>query len=105
VARALAERVGEVMPAGAWFDAGDAVIFGNRRLIFVWNLGKRWVVATEHGGFIYNNPIFAFDLSEDGRRATFVQERIVSPDSVCSIAPSLLEKVPAKNHARWRGES
>jgi hypothetical protein len=91
LARALTERVGEVVPAGARFDATDVVVTGkNRRLIFIWNLGDRWVVATEHGGVGYNNPIFAFDISEDGLRATFVQESTTFPASVCLVASSLL---------------
>lgn len=89
--RALTERVGEVVPAGAKFDATDIVWVGkNRRLIFIWNLGNRWVVATERGGVGYNNPIFAFDVSQDGLRVTFVQERVVFPNSVCSTASGLL---------------
>jgi hypothetical protein len=105
LARALTERVGEVVPAGARFDATDVVVTGkNRRLIFIWNLGNRWVVATEHGGVGYNNPIFAFDISEDGLRATFVQESTTFPDSVCLVASSLLaswhQTVPPKDVTR-----
>ena len=89
--RALVERVGEVVPAGAKFDATDVAWTGkNRRLIFVWNLSNRWVIATEHGGIGYNDPIFAFDMSQDGREAVLLQERIAFPDSVCSTASSLL---------------
>jgi len=89
--RALVERVGEVVPAGAKFDATDVAWTGkNRRLIFVWNLSNRWVIATEHGGVGYNDPIFAFDMSQDRREAIFLQERIAFPESVCSTASSLL---------------
>jgi hypothetical protein len=89
--RALTGRVGEVVPAGTKFDATDVIVTGkDRRLIFIWNLGNRWIVATEHGGLGYNDPIFAFDVSQDGRQALFVQERAAFPDSVCSTASSLL---------------
>jgi hypothetical protein len=89
--RALTERIGEVVPAGTEFDATDVVVTGkHRRLIFIWNLSNRWIVATEHGGVGYTDPIFAFDLSQDGRQAMFVQERVAFPDSVCSTASSLL---------------
>lgn len=90
--QALKERIGEVAPPGATFDATDVVMTGqNRRLIFVWNLGRKWIVATEHGGRGYNDPIFAYDLDQDGGRATLVQERIAFPDTVCSTAASLLK--------------
>jgi hypothetical protein len=89
--RALEQHVGEIVPPGARFDATDIVEAGHtRREIFVWNVGRRWVVATEHGGRGYNNPIFAFDLSQDGRSATLVQERIVFPETVCATAFDLL---------------
>jgi hypothetical protein len=89
--QALTERIGEVVPAGTKFDTTDVVETGkNRRLIFIWNMGSRWVVATERGGRAYNDPIFAFDLSDDGRKATFAQERVAFPDTVCSTASSLL---------------
>ena len=97
MAQALTERIGEVVPAGAKFDATDLVMIGkNRRLIFIWNMGRRWVVATERGGIGYNDPIFAFDLSDDGRKATFVQERVAFPETVCATASSLL-RVPNSN--------
>jgi hypothetical protein len=101
--RALTQRIGEVVPAGAKFDATDVVATGKyRRLIFIWNLSNRWVIATEHGGFAYNDPIFAFDTSQGGHEAVFLQERVAFPDSVCSTASSLLASgaVPAKDAAR-----
>jgi hypothetical protein len=89
--QALTERAGEVAPAGTKFDATDVVATGKRRrLIFIWNMDGRWVVATERGGIGYNNPIFAFDLSDERRKASFVQERVALPDTVCSTASSLL---------------
>jgi hypothetical protein len=85
--------VGEVVPVGARFDATDFVLIGParfRRLIFIWNLSNRWVIATEHGGYGYNDPIFAFDISRDGHEAVFLQESIARPDSICLTASSLL---------------
>jgi hypothetical protein len=91
LARALTERVGEVVPVGAKFDATDIVWTGkNRRLIFIWSLRDRWVVATEHGGIVYNNAVFAFDISPNDLSAIFVEERVVFPHFVCSTASSLL---------------
>jgi hypothetical protein len=89
--RALEEHVGEIVPPGAKLDATDVISTGrNRRLIFVWDVGRRWIVATEHGGRGYNDPIFAYDLSQDGRSAILVQDRIAFPQTVCSTAYSLL---------------
>jgi hypothetical protein len=91
VLRALEEHVGKIVPPGAKFDATDVVVTGqNRRMIFVWNVGRRWVVATEHGGRGYNDPIFAYDLDQDGLSAALVQERIAFPGTVCATASSLL---------------
>jgi hypothetical protein len=91
LARALAERVGEVVPVGASFDATDVIWTGkNRRLFFIWNVGNRWIVTTERGGLVYNNPIFAFDISPGDLSATVVEERVAFPESVCSTASSLL---------------
>ncbi|MGY3451594.1 hypothetical protein ACVILH_003936 [Bradyrhizobium sp. USDA 4353] len=92
--RALTQRVGEIVPVGAWFDATDVVLTGKfRRLIFIWRRNNRWVVATEHGGFVYNNPIFAFQIEGDGREAVFVREEIAEPRTICSAASSLLDFV------------
>jgi hypothetical protein len=78
------------------FDPTDVVETGNdRRLIFVWSRASRWVVATEHGGVGYSNPIFAFDLSADRQDATLVEERVVFPETVCSTATDLLTAAPA----------
>jgi hypothetical protein len=94
---ALKEHVGDIAAPGTAFDATDVVVTGrSRRLIFVWNVGRRWIVATEHGGRGYNDPIFAYDLSQDDRTATLVQERIAFPGTVCSIASSLLSFEPPK---------
>ncbi len=89
--RALTGRVGEVVEPGAPFDATDVVRTGhNRRLIFIWHYGLRWIVATEHGGIGYNDPIFAYDLRPDAQDATFVAERLAFPPTVCETTSSLL---------------
>jgi hypothetical protein len=94
LARALTGRVGEIAPVGAEFNPTDVHIIGetgkSRRLIFIWSLGNRWVVATERGGVGYNNPIFAFDVDSDGLSAAFVEERVTFPESLCATASSLL---------------
>jgi hypothetical protein len=107
--RELKERLGEMVAPGEAFDATDLIeTERNRRLIFVWNVGNRWIVATEHGGLGYNDPILAYDLNQDGGRVTLVQERIASPCTVCPTALILLEvgasktvKVPRGNVRSW----
>jgi hypothetical protein len=92
--RALKARIGDLVPPGGEFDVTDALNHPPpahfRRLIFVRNAGRRWVVATEHGGIDYSDPIFAYDLSPDGQTATQVAERTALPETVCSIADGLL---------------
>jgi hypothetical protein len=93
LAQALTEHIGEVAPAGAPFDKTDTKWFGefhNRRLIFIWNRGTRWVVATERGGFGYDNPVFAYELNQDDRKATLVREEVASASTVCAKASALL---------------
>src|SRR5690349_21258676 len=69
VLRSLKKRAGDIVNPGEPFDATDVVTHGAHfwRLVFIWNRGRRWVVATEHGGIAYGNPIFAYDLREDGQ--------------------------------------
>jgi len=96
--QALTQRIGKLVAPGARFDETDVLITGrNRRLIFIWNAGTRWIVATEHGGYVYNDPIFVYDLSPDSQSATFVEERIAGPKTVCTIASGI---VKSKRRAR-----
>jgi hypothetical protein len=89
--QALTEHVGEVVPAGALFDTTDVIVFGkNRRLIFIWNRGTRWVVATEHGGIGYNDPVFAFEINQNDGKAILLQEEVAFPNTLCATASALL---------------
>jgi hypothetical protein len=88
---ALTERIGELVDPGARFDATDVVVTGhNRRLIFIWNAGTRWIVATEHGGIGYNDPILLYELGPERRDAIFLVEVTAFPETVCSAASGLL---------------
>jgi hypothetical protein len=88
--QALAARVGEIVAPNERFDTTDVMVTGrDRRFIFIWNIGKRWVVATEHGGRGYNDPIFAYDLGKDSA-AALVKEQIAHPDTVCMVASDLM---------------
>jgi hypothetical protein len=89
--QSLEKDVGDIAAPGEEFDATDVVVTGrDRRILFIWNAGRRWIVATEHGGRGYNNPVFAFDLSQDNRQATKVQAITAVPDTVCSISAGLI---------------
>ena len=91
---AIKNKVGDIVSPNEPFEATDVVVPGhtrhNRRLLFAWVLGDRWVVATEHGGIGYNNPILAFNVNGDPPRAILVSEQISFPKSVCSTAEQLL---------------
>lgn len=90
---ALKQKLGELVSPGSPFDRTDFVQTGhNRRFIFIWSRGNRWIVATEHGGRGYNDPILAYDLSPDGARATLRAERVTGPKAVCSTAEELLNQ-------------
>lgn len=88
---AVKKDLGDLAAPGEAFDATDVVKTGrSRRLIFAWNQGTRWVLATEHGGRGYNNPILAYDVSADGAKATLVEKRIVFVPTYCATAKELL---------------
>ncbi len=72
---------------------------GNRRLIFIWTRGNVWVVATEHGGRGYNDPILAYQLDSNGLHATLIAERLAVPKTVCSTSEELLNQQPTGTHA------
>ena len=55
----IIDDVGEIAPPMGRFDRTDVMMVGlNRRFAFFWKADDKWIVATEHGGFAYNNPIF-----------------------------------------------
>lgn len=88
--QALRNNVGEIVGPGEKFDATDVVWTGrSRRFIFVWSAGKRWIVATEHGGLGYNDPVFVYHLGEDERSAVLMAQEIAFPNNVCAVASGL----------------
>jgi hypothetical protein len=89
---ALREKMGNIALPGEPFNAIDIYVKGqpNRRYIFVWNIGTRWIVATEQGGIALRSAIFAYDLGKDGKTATLIDKRIGSPTNVCGAATKLV---------------
>jgi len=89
----IRDKFGEIVSPGQKFDSTDRIVTGkSRRAIFVWMRGTRWVIATEHGGLGYNDPVFAFDVSADGSEAKLVAEAVVFPDSICATALKQIEQ-------------
>ena len=88
---ALREAMGDVALPGEPFDEIDVYVQGHKhsRYIFVWNVGNRWIVATEHGGIALRAIVSTYALDKDGRAAKRIEERITFPESVCSTATSL----------------
>jgi hypothetical protein len=89
VPEGLRSRLGTIALPGAQFDATDVVRTGiGQRYIFVWRRDNHWIVATEQGGRGYNDPIMAYDLSDDGQ-ASLVQRTISAPSLVCADAGAM----------------
>jgi hypothetical protein len=88
---ALSGKMGTIALPGQPFNAIDVYVKGlpNRRYIFVWNIGTRWIVATEQGGIALRSAIFVYDLGKDSRTATLIEKRIGSPNDVCGAATKL----------------
>jgi hypothetical protein len=87
----LRDRIGDVALPGEPFDSTDVYAKGHkhRRYIFVWNIGSRWIVATEQGGIALRSAIFVYDLSKDGKTATLIDERMGLVNNVCTAASKL----------------
>jgi hypothetical protein len=86
------KTLGDIAAPGEKFDATDVVVTRiHYREIFVWSRGNRWVVAIEHGGLGYNDPVFAYDLNADLSEVIPVTKRIAFPHNVCDVARDLLD--------------
>jgi hypothetical protein len=87
----LREAMGDVAMPGEPFDEIDVYVKGHKhsRYIFVWNIGNRWIVATERGGIALHAMTATYDLGKDGKSATLIEERITFPSAVCAAATRL----------------
>ena len=89
----LRDRLGEIAAPGASFNATDVVWFENapqRRFMFFWTAGRRWVIATERGGFSHYNPIFLYELGDNERKADLITEKDASSNTACAVALELI---------------
>ena len=95
VRKALMEKTGDIAPPGQPFNVTDVVQGGKplpfSRGIFVWNRGTRWVVATEHGGIAYSDPVYAFGVAANGKGIHLIAEKTAAPRTVCATAKILLD--------------
>jgi hypothetical protein len=85
---------GDILPPGAPLEAANPrnpATGYDRRVMFVWRFGLRWVVATEHTRYGYYNYVLAFDLSPDLQHAALAERRDATPSTLCAAAAGLLE--------------
>jgi hypothetical protein len=82
---------GDIALPGEPFDTTDVYVMGHkhRRYLFVWNIGSRWIVATEIGGIALRAGISIYDLGKDGKTAALIDKRFTFPSSVCADATKL----------------
>ena len=89
--RSFRQYVGDIAAPGENFDTTDVVRVGrNRRVIFVWNRGAEYVIATEQGGIVYNNPVFLYRIDPQNSAARLESEKVTFPASVCAVSRRLL---------------
>ena len=88
---ALRKAMGNIASPGEPFDTIDIVVKGhkNGRYIFVWNIGNRWIVATEQAGIALRTGVFIYNLGKDGETAALIERSFTFPDSVCAAATRL----------------
>ena len=69
---------GDIALPGEPFDETDVYVKGHNhsRYIFVWNIGKRWIVATERGGIALRAAVSVYDLGKDGKTTALIEQRI-----------------------------
>jgi hypothetical protein len=76
-------------------DSSDVYVKGHkyRRYIFVWNVGARWIVATEQGGIALRSAIYVYRLGKDGKTARLIDEHTGFLNNVCGEATRLAKSV------------
>lgn len=90
--KALKEHVGDISPPGGAFNDSDVVSNGvpRRRVMFVWNRGKRYLIATERGGASLTTPFFLYEFDQKSNTASLVSEQTPPILSRCKLANSLI---------------
>jgi hypothetical protein len=91
VLTAIKAKAPDIVDVGERFDATDFIVYRHsHRFMFAWSTGTRWVVAVEHGGYVYNNPIWVLQKSPPLSTTVVLSETISDPKSVCSTAKRLV---------------
>ncbi len=85
---ALRSVMGNIALPGEPFDTTDVYVKGHKhgRYIFVWNVGLRWIVATEHGGIALLSAVSVYQLGKDGKTVTLINKRTGFTNDVCGAA-------------------
>ena len=81
----------QVVNAGADFDVTDVVSDDPPhfvRFIFAWRAGDRWLVAVEHGGYAYSDPVLLFAPTDGGIALAKTED--ANPYTLCATATQLL---------------
>jgi hypothetical protein len=88
---AVRDLMGNIALPGEPFDTTDVHVKGHKysRYIFVWNIGPRWIVATEQGGIALRSVIFVYQLSKDGKTATLIDDSKGLINNICGTATKL----------------
>jgi hypothetical protein len=88
---ALRDAMGDVALPGEQFDKTDVYIKGHKHrcYIFVWNIGSRWIVATENGGIALRAEVSTYKFVKDGKTAALLKQRFTFPENACSLATKL----------------
>jgi len=95
IMKALHDKTGDMAMPGQPFNATDVGQIANGKAVpssrglFAWSRGTRWVIATEHGGRGYNDPIYVFDVAADGKRVRLSVSKTAVPNTVCAVAKRL----------------
>jgi len=90
-ATTLRDKTGNVALPGEPFNVIDDYVKGqpNRRCIFAWNIGSRWIVATEVGGIALRAAVSMYDLGKDGKTVAVLDNRMTSPTCACATPARL----------------
>ena len=88
---ALRDAIGNIALPGEPFDSTDVYVKGHkhRRYIFVWNVGARWIVATEQGGIALLKEVSVYRISKDGKTAILINKSNGFTNNVCGAATKL----------------
>ena len=88
---ALRDATGDIAMPGEPFDTTDVYVRGHKhgRYLFVWNVGARWIVATEHGGIALLYAVSVYQLDKDGKTVTSINKRGGLTGDVCGTATKL----------------